>query len=362
MERALDDKKESTKRTLRSNATRSVSPAPRSMTVNSPMSFTVPSPLAAATRVKLISHGSELPDLTKAELTLLRRKQKKLARNALSTLCNLPPGIHISNALASTLIFAQEFAGTAVCIDPAGWILTCSHCISEDEGAYRADNKRRWLLFYTGLAVQVKCHAWDTKRDLALLKIIAVESADDGKPGEMPTFRHVQLSSSIPSAMANIICIGQPGADDLESVKARKTKYNLVEVSKGNLRGMIRNADPQDNSEIGALMHDAWTYWGHSGAPLLKAKDGNLVGLHSSWDAETLTRHGIPLIAIQQFLQKYLPSAACFQAAISEDAVSRGQPGADGAENMRIQKETSNRGQSKRSKREPSLIILDDED
>jgi V8-like Glu-specific endopeptidase len=68
---------------------------------------------------------------------------------------------------------------------------------------------------------------------------------------------------------------------------------------------MIAGADPQDNSEIGTLNHDAWTYWGHSGAPLLRETDGTLIGLHSSWDDQTAMRHAIPLAAITEFLQEH---------------------------------------------------------
>ena len=125
----------------------------------------------------------------------------------------------------------------------------------------------------------------------------------------MPVFRHVELSSSSLSAKTSIICIGQPGRDDLEATSSRRTKYNLIEVSEGTFRGMVRGADPNDNSEIGALMHDAWTYWGHSGAPLLRESDGTLVGLHSSWDDQTAMRHGIPLVAIREFLSESSPLA-----------------------------------------------------
>lgn len=59
-----------------------------------------------------------------------------------------------------------------------------------------------------------------------------------------------------------------------------------------------------DNAEIGALMHDCWTYWGHSGAPLVDAKAGGLVGLHSSWDEETGMRRGIGVEAIVEFLRE----------------------------------------------------------
>ncbi|KLJ07592.1 hypothetical protein EMPG_16950 [Blastomyces silverae] len=104
---------------------------------------------------------------------------------------------------------------------------------------------------------------------------------------------------------APIICIGQPGSEDLESTTDRKTDYGLVEISHGAFRGMIPGADPCDNSEIGTLKHDAWTYWGHSGAPLLNKKDGRLIGLHSSWDDQTGMRHGVPLVAIEIFLREH---------------------------------------------------------
>ena len=193
-----------------------------------------------------------------------------------------------------------------MCIDKEGWVLTCSHCFGETEEEYKESDKRKWLLFYTGLAVQVECRVWDPKRDLALLKVIAIET-NEAKPGEIPEFRFVSLHGGALSYKMPILCIGQPGRDDLESTSERKTIYNLVEVSEGTFRGMVKGADPQDNSEIGTLMHDAWTYWGHSGAPLLKEADGTLIGLHSSWDDQTAMRHGIPQVAIKEFLKEKLP-------------------------------------------------------
>ncbi|KAK2879504.1 hypothetical protein FQN49_000806 [Arthroderma sp. PD_2] len=61
----------------------------------------------------------------------------------------------------------------------------------------------------------------------------------------------------------------------------------------------------QDNSEIGNLKNDAWTYWGHSGAPLLVEANDTLIGLHSPWDDEMGMRQGIPLVAIRAFLEQY---------------------------------------------------------
>ncbi|CAD6566770.1 MAG: hypothetical protein ASARMPREDX12_004815 [Alectoria sarmentosa] len=269
-----------------------------------PVSFAAPSSTSSQEAIKIVAPGSKLSGLTPAGLVLLRQKQSKLVKNASSTL-SLLTAKHARNALNATLIFAQYEAGSAVCIHPAGWILTCSHCFGDDEEEYKTVDKRKWLLFYTGMAVQVECRQWDLVRDLALLKIIAIE-ADVGKDGDIPIFSFVSPSLRAPTSRSPIVCIGQPGRDDLESTSSKRTKYNLVEISKGTFRGMIPGANPHENFEIGTLKHDAWTYWGHSGAPLLLKEDGTLIGLHSSWDDQTMMRHGVPLIAIKQFVQQHL--------------------------------------------------------
>ncbi|TEY64555.1 hypothetical protein BOTCAL_0146g00020 [Botryotinia calthae] len=259
-------------------------------------------------KILLIPRSSILRGLNQAELTLLRKKQSRLKATALSTLKELPSGIHVRNLLASALIFAQYEAGTAVCIDPAGWIITCSRCIGETEKEWKA-KPRQWLLYYTGLAIEVECRAWDQKRDLALLKVVTMEIGDDMIESPIPEFSFVKLAVPPPKQKISFICIGQPGSDDLESSGNRKTKYNLVEVSEGSFCGMIHGLDLHENSEIGSLKHDAWTYWGHSGAPLVRADDGLLIGLHSSWDENTAMRHGVPLVAMRGFLEECLPSA-----------------------------------------------------
>jgi Trypsin-like peptidase domain len=192
-------------------------------------------------------------------------------------------------------------------------VLTCSHCFADTEEEWRActeKDKRKWLLYYTGLAVQIECRVWDGTCDLALCKVIAIEIERGTKSeGKMPTFAFVSLSAAAPKTGEPILCIGQPGRDDLEAPRNKKTSYRLVEVSNGNFRGMMKGVDPHDNREIGALKHDAWTYWGHSGAPLLRV-GGELVGLHSSWDDRAAMRHGIPAVAIRWFLERHLPGAS----------------------------------------------------
>jgi hypothetical protein len=210
-------------------------------------------------------------------------------------------------SLSSTLIFAQHEAGTAVCIHPDGWLLSCAHCFGETKAEWRS-NSRKWLLYFTGQAVLVECVSWDARRDLALARIIALEClAPAASQNLIPSFAYVPLAPRSASLSSEILCIGQPGSDDLESSAPRKTAYDLIEISEGRLRGLVPGADPHDNEEIGALRHDAWTYWGHSGAPLLRRTDGVLLGLHSSWDDTTAMRHGVPIVAIREFLRKVFP-------------------------------------------------------
>jgi len=52
----------------------------------------------------------------------------------------------------------------------------------------------------------------------------------------------------------------------------------VLHISTGLSRGYASGQDAQDNLEIGALTHDCWTYWGHSGAPLVETSTGCLVG------------------------------------------------------------------------------------
>ncbi|GBF61770.1 hypothetical protein TMEN_4287 [Trichophyton mentagrophytes] len=261
--------------------------------------------------LKVIPTGSRLPGLTASEQQLLRQKQQRLAADKTSldreARERLGGGnLDVHNGLQATLIFSQYEAGTAVCIRSDGWVLTCAHCFGDTEEELQTSEKRRWLLFYTGLAVQAECVTWDAKRDLALLKIIAIE-ADASRNGEefVCSFPFVQLAPRGPAVNSPIICIGQPGVDDLESSVPAKNQFYFVELSTGKFRGMVAGGDWQDNSEIGQMKHDAWTYWGHSGAPLLAEADGTLIGLHSSWDDQTGMRHGVPLVAIQAFLAQH---------------------------------------------------------
>ncbi|KAK9777230.1 putative Trypsin-like cysteine/serine peptidase domain-containing protein [Seiridium cardinale] len=198
----------------------------------------------------------------------------------------------------ATLVFAQNEAGTAVCISPHGLLLTCSHCVADTE-AELDGSRMPWLLFHSGNAVAARCVAWDGKRDLALLQIVAAQPDPLGL-----AFPDVLIESTTPGVGSQVVCVGHPGSEDLEAVQPGiRTNYDVLHVSTGVYHGCAEGQDVQDNSEIGALMHDAWTYWGHSGAPIFCMKSGHIIGLHSSWDDETGMRRGIALEALQQFLK-----------------------------------------------------------
>ncbi|KAH8654003.1 trypsin-like cysteine/serine peptidase domain-containing protein [Tricladium varicosporioides] len=289
--------------TASSSKTPEIPPAQRP--ISSPITFITPT-ISPTESIQIIPPGQKLPNISPQELKLLRQKQSKLAATSVLALQDLPDAPNIQNALNSTLIFGQYEAGTAVCISPDGHLLTCSHCYGDDIKEFRKGIKRKWLLFYDGLAVLADCRVWDGDRDLALLKIVAIESPVP-EAGQIPLFAHTPVFNGSIKKHMKILCIGQPGQDDLESTSAQKTKYNLIEISEGTFQGMMKDVDPQDNSEIGTLMHDAWTYWGHSGAPLVSRSNGKLIGLHSSWDDQTAMRHGIPAIAIREFLNGLQP-------------------------------------------------------
>ncbi|KDR68238.1 hypothetical protein GALMADRAFT_1354687 [Galerina marginata CBS 339.88] len=261
-----------------------------------------------------------ITSLSKHDLAILRKKRKWLREFTIT----IPPVRNgkdkdMTPAVNATLVFAQEDAGTAVCIDPNGILLTCSHCVAESAEELE-DGRVKWLIFASGQVVKAECVAWDPSRDLALLQIVVCQrqptatstlpssSSTPQAPVQIQSFPFVIPADLTPPLRlgAALICIGHPGSEDLEASKPGvKTSYDVLHVSTGMFRGYAPGQDVQDNAEIGALMHDCWTYWGHSGAPLVEQLSGRLVGLHSSWDDQTGMRRGIGLEAVKAFLGEH---------------------------------------------------------
>ena len=255
--------------------------------------------------------------LTRESFRLLEMKQRKLwdpngqvpkftreCNSSKSTEEATPATLttSLAQAAAATLVFAQQEAGTAVCISSNGILLTCSHCVADTYDEY-LQKEDMWLLFASGCVVRAKCVAWDLRRDLALLRVVAAQD-DSVMANTSRSFPFVSVGNT--QGGGGLLCIGHPGSEDLEApANGMPTDYEVLHISTGRFRGLAENQDPQDNSDIGALMHDCWTYWGHSGAPLIWRKSGSLVGLHSSWDSETGMRRGVPLEAIKAFLSEH---------------------------------------------------------
>lgn len=272
--------------------------------------------------------------LSKADHALIRKKQDWLQTYYVRVPNNSP---HLQRAVSTTLVFAQDCAGTAVCISEEGLLLTCSHCVAESEEEYLASREAgttHWLVFAGGMVVEARCEAWHPRADLALLRVVGAQEgsriAGEAGPAACPTrdamgsesdpiniddsivseaapsFPFIELfEGSPPKKGRRLICIGHPGSEDLEvDTPGVQTNYDVLHVSPGRFQGYAQDQDPLDNADIGALMHDCWTYWGHSGAPLVDRGTGLLVGLHTSWDEETGMRRGIGPEAMRDFLRR----------------------------------------------------------
>jgi hypothetical protein len=260
--------------------------------------------------------------LTRKDLATLNSKRQRLlsspsqASNSITKLVERSK--NLAAAARATLVFAQHEAGTAVCIAASGLVLTCAHCVAESLEEYAAA-KPTWLLFSSGQVVRAECVGWDQKRDLALLRITAADrlAADHADAASPMLFPFVDIASQTPlfapgdKQTTRLICIGHPGSEDLEAVPTSDssepmlTDYDVLHISRGYYHGLASDQDVQDNSEIGALKHDCWTYWGHSGAPLIDSKSGEVVGLHSSWDDQTRMRRGVAWEALHEFMEEW---------------------------------------------------------
>ncbi|KAJ4296826.1 hypothetical protein N0V90_006874 [Kalmusia sp. IMI 367209] len=245
----------------------------------------------------------KLTGLTRASTILLNNKRTKLraSNTQLRSFIRAPtnaPNKPLIHTLQATLVFAQEEAGTAVCISAQGLLLTCSHCVADDAETAMDATNAHWLIFATGEVVRAVCVAWDARRDLALLCITAAEppasqpqSTYLSPPLGPRTFPYASISQMPRLRIRTpLLCTGHPGSEDLEAdTPGIATGYDVLHISEGVYRGLAANQDPHDNSEIGALMHDCWI----------------LVGLHSSWEEESDMRRGVPLDALKAFLMEY---------------------------------------------------------
>lgn len=62
--------------------------------------------------------------------------------------------------------------------------------------------------------------------------------------------------------------MGNPGIGSLEPLRGANS-HPLVMYSIGELHGMVDGQSPHVNHPLGSLKHSAFTYWGHSGGPIV---------------------------------------------------------------------------------------------
>lgn len=70
-------------------------------------------------------------------------------------------------------------------------------------------------------------------------------------------------------------------------------------MSAGHIRGFL--PDRLGPQSLGRTKHDAWTYWGHSGAPIFDGR-GRIIAMHNSWDSKTGMRHAVTWEALVKVL------------------------------------------------------------
>jgi len=83
----------------------------------------------------------------------------------------------------------------------------------------------------------------------------------------------------------------------------RKNGFTPFWTSAGALQGELA-PELALAKGVGPQRHSCWTYWGHSGCPIVRAADGQarIVALHNSWDDSNGQRHGVPLRALREFV------------------------------------------------------------
>ncbi len=171
-------------------------------------------------------------------------------------------------------------SGSGVCINARGDILTNAHVALEL-------GRPTYVQFADGGRVVAACFAINHKLDLALL----------GVRGEH-VFAHATLAARPAAAHTLVLCIGNPSQYHPDG---RPSPYAAFHVSLGRI--VAHDADRLGDQSLGRTRHDAWTYWGHSGAPLVNSS-GHIVALHNSWEADAGTRHAVTQEAIVRFLRE----------------------------------------------------------
>ena len=143
-----------------------------------------------------------------------------------------------------------------------------------------------------------ECVAADETRDLAILRLL------DSIPAGLTATRVAPRGGD--GVGVRVIAVGNPHDRDLEAPAGsapRATGFAPFYVSVGEV---VDVAKTPTRRGLGRLKHACWTYWGHSGCPIVDER-GELVGVHTSWDDRDAARHGACLEDVRGFLRDFFP-------------------------------------------------------
>lgn len=171
--------------------------------------------------------------------------------------------------------------GSGVNLARTGLILTAAHVVDR-LGAKGS------VLFPDGRRLSATTIVFDARLDIALMKI-------DQQVDDLPI---ATLAARAPTVGATAITIGQPGR---LTPSGEETGYQPFHVSVGKIRGFV--GDRLGPQALGETKHDAWTYWGHSGAPIFDTS-GRIIAMHNSWDSTTAMRHAVTWEALVKVLRR----------------------------------------------------------
>ncbi|MBT9560463.1 MAG: trypsin-like peptidase domain-containing protein [Myxococcales bacterium] len=183
---------------------------------------------------------------------------------------------------ATVRLTRENSGGSGVVISERGRVLTAGH-VAPTLGARLTaelpDGRR-----FEAVAIAVDLHL-----DLALLQLTLPRGT---------RLVAASIADTAPALGDRVVTIGQPGSTTPDG---EQTGYPSFHVSVGKLRKFAKNR--LGGQALGGTGHDAWTYWGHSGAPLFNDR-GHIVALHNSWDSTTTMRHAVTWEAITYFLKQ----------------------------------------------------------
>lgn len=219
----------------------------------------------------------------------------------------------------------QQESGSLVRVGKADF-LTCAHCVCHDDdpdeddaaecAAVQCVGRLKLIVTSDGEWAVAQCIHADASADLALLRVLESRPSA-GAPIGPPHCLRIADEDGSRAARIKVVCVGNPSAFDLESDKAgAEIAFSppVFHTSTGYAMGPTA-PDRLARLGLGPLRHTAWTYWGHSGAGLV-GPQGQLLGLHNSWDADKGTRHGVDARSIRSFLSSALSSRTAAPAAV----------------------------------------------